>query len=172
MVVEMRYHTVNTSFQTNVPMVKFSTLSPLSQAGVSGTILPLIHLTVTSRTVQRQLMKQPNCVTDIVVATSVNRFSSTREAVFLLCVSNRVMETTSESHIIASRVRFCFISVFCYTVSHANDNYDIQAQWLLCKAIVIIVSVTTVLSPRRYQFVMINWYAYTDDIPLYHVCEK
>jgi len=100
---------VNTSPWTQglslaVQLVKLSTFSPLCWATVSRTILALIHLTVPGQTVQSQLMFQPGCVTDVLLAGSVKRFSTVQAA--LLCVLYRETETSSESNLHASHVWF------------------------------------------------------------------
>jgi len=88
----------------NAQMVKLSAFSPLCWATVSRIIPTLVHPRVLGWTVQCQLMYQPGCVTDVVVATSVKRFSSIDHA--LLGVVCRRMETSSELHSHASRVWF------------------------------------------------------------------
>jgi len=106
-VVEMPIQRVNTSpwiqgLSVTVQLVKLSTFSPLWWATVSRTILTLIHLSVPGRTAHSQLMYQPGCVTDVLIAGSVKRFSTVQAA--LLCVLYRETETSSKSNLHASRV--------------------------------------------------------------------
>jgi len=88
-VVELPIQRVNTSPWTQglsltVQLVKLSEFSPLCWATVCRTILTLIHQRVPGGTAQSQLMYQPDCVTDVLIAGSVKRFSTVQAA--LLCV--------------------------------------------------------------------------------------
>jgi len=104
-VVEQPIQRVNTSPWTQaVQLVNLSTFSLLCWATVRCTILTLIHRPVPGRTAQSQLMYQPGCVTDVLIAGSVKRFSTFQTA--LLCVLYRETETSSESNLHASRVWF------------------------------------------------------------------
>ena len=108
-VVELPIQRVNTSpwiqgLSVTVQLVKLSTFSPLWWATVCRTILTLIHRRVPGRTAQSQLMYQPDCVTDVLLAGSVKRFSTVQTA--LLCVLYRETETSSKSNLDASRVWF------------------------------------------------------------------
>jgi len=108
-VVELPIQRVNTSPWTQglslaVQLVKLSEFIPLRWATVCRTILTLIHLTVPGQTAHSQLMYQPGCVTDVLIAGSSKRFSTVQAA--LLCVLYRGTETSLESTLHASRVWF------------------------------------------------------------------